>query len=290
MTAMVDCPKSHPNPVDHKFCGECGAQLATELASSPATGDGQQTPLERWQERAEVPLAGVGLVFILGASIDVIFQPHGKWDWVVPILDGAAWLVFFTEFWIRFRLADKRLRWLGRHLIEFVIIMVPALRAFQIARAAMSFNALRKLSSSAFRGQLVLYTAFGAVLLAWVASLGVLRAERGHNDEFHNIGDARWWSITTITTVGYGDTVPKTAEGRLWAAGLMLGAIGLVGSITATFASWIVQHVAEEDLPRETIKAASSEQIAEVRTEIKHLADALERHGVAVGLPSSPER
>jgi voltage-gated potassium channel len=285
MTAMVDCPKRHPNPVDHKFCGECGAKLATADAS-----DEPKTPLERWQKRAEVPLASVGLVFLLSATIDVIFQPHGKWDWVVPTLDGATWLVFFVEFWIRFRLADTRKRWLLRHAIEFVIILVPALRAFQIARVAMSFNALRRLSSSAFRGQVVLYTAFGALLLVWAASLGVLRAERGHNDEFHNIGDALWWAISTITTVGYGDTTPKMMLGRLWAAALMLGAIGLVASITAAFASFIVQHVAEEeDKAREEIQAASSAEITDVRADIKHLAEALERHGVAVGLPSSPE-
>lgn len=61
---------------------------------------------------------------------------------------------------------------------------------------------------------------------------------------------------TSITTVGYGDMYPVTTTGRVIAALLMIGGISLVGSITATIASWIVQTVTVD----ETATAAAGSQ------------------------------
>ena len=59
-----------------------------------------------------------------------------------------------------------------------------------------------------------------------------------------------WWSLATITTVGYGDMYPVTTEGRFIAAGLMFCGIGVLGVVTGSFASWLVERVEdiEEDI------------------------------------------
>ena len=51
-----------------------------------------------------------------------------------------------------------------------------------------------------------------------------------------------WWGITTMTTVGYGDVVPKTPEGRLAATILMVLGIGLFSAVTATVTSFLLEH------------------------------------------------
>ena len=80
--------------------------------------------------------------------------------------------------------------------------------------------------------------------------------------------DALWWSATTVTTVGYGDTVPVTGAGRLVAVGLMVGGIALLGAVTATLASWIIQRVAQDD---EANQSATRTQVAELTAQIAAL-------------------
>ena len=117
------------------------------------------------------------------------------------------------------------------------------------------------------------------LLLVYVASLAVLQAERGgHDKQIRTLGDALWRSASTITTVGYGDKVPATPRGKVIAVLLMIGTIGLVGSITATLASWVVQRVGEEDTASESVTTA---HIEELRAEIHSLRWQLSRHTTA---------
>jgi voltage-gated potassium channel len=69
-----------------------------------------------------------------------------------------------------------------------------------------------------------------------------------------------------------GNVIRGTVTGRIVAVLLMVGGIGLVGSITATLASWIVQRVAAEDTAEEV---ATRAQIEELREEIRRLSNLL---------------
>lgn len=72
-------------------------------------------------------------------------------------------------------------------------------------------------------------------------------AERGQvGATISSFGDAWWWAITTMTTVGYGDRYPVTTTGRFVAVGLMIGGIALLGTVTASLASWLSDRVRED--------------------------------------------
>jgi voltage-gated potassium channel len=85
-----------------------------------------------------------------------------------------------------------------------------------------------------------------------------------------------WWSITTVTTVGYGDVYPVTNTGRVIAVMLVIGEISLVGVVTAALASWIIQSVAEEETVNQVATAA---HIDELRSEIGELRQELRARG-----------
>jgi voltage-gated potassium channel len=130
---------------------------------------------------------------------------------------------------------------------------------------------------NAFRGRIVVYTVSGVLLLIYTSSLAVFDKERFlPGATINSFGKALWWSITTVTTVGYGDVYPVTNTGRIIAVLLMIGGISLVGVITAALASWIIERVSEEETVSQTATVA---HIEELRGEIRELSQELRGRG-----------
>lgn len=233
--------------------------------------------LQAWEHRVEWPLAGIALLMLVATSIEIIVQPVSGPLTHLPDLVKVCWAVFVLDYVTRLALAPDRGRWFVRHLPELAIVALPFLRPLRLLRLVILVTVLQKAVGHAIRGRVAMYATAGAVLLIWVSSLAVLQAERGQaGSKIADIGDALWWSITTMTTVGYGDTYPVTTTGRIVAALLMVGGVSLLGTITATIASWIVQRVAEEDTQAQ---AATAAQVEELRQEVSLLRAQLRGSG-----------
>lgn len=145
--------------------------------------------------------------------------------------------------------------------------------------AAVVFLAIiQRGAGSMVRGRVIVYTIGATLLTIFVAGLAVLDAEQGHHGPIQNLGDALWWAFVTITTVGYGDYFPITFEGRAVAVALMVGGIALIGIVTATLASWIVEKVSVEAKSA----AATEQQVEQLRAEVAELKDML-RESIAPG-------
>jgi voltage-gated potassium channel len=81
-----------------------------------------------------------------------------------------------------------------------------------------------------------------ATLLAIAAAV----LERLIDPEFNTLPEAFWFSIVTVTTVGYGDYVPESAAGRVVAGALMLTGIALIPLITSVVVSILVSQRSRE--------------------------------------------
>jgi voltage-gated potassium channel len=64
--------------------------------------------------------------------------------------------------------------------------------------------------------------------------------------EFPNVWLAMWWSLQTVTTVGYGDIVPREAIGRVIGAFIMLEGTAFIAIITAAITSTFVARATRE--------------------------------------------
>ncbi len=226
--------------------------------------------LERFEQRTEWPLAAIAVLFLVLYSIRVLAEPTGGARVALDYALTAVYFVFVAEYLIRLYLAERRLGWFFRHIVDFLIVALPFLRPLRLLSLAVVFNALQRAVGHTIRGKVIVYTVCGAILLVYAASLAVYDLEHHHPEaKIKTFADALWWSMTTVTTVGYGDLWPVTGLGRLVAVMLMIGGISLVGLVTATLASWIVQRVSEED---DANQAATAAHIEELRAEIRRLA------------------
>jgi len=76
----------------------------------------------------------------------------------------------------------------------------------------------------------------GGVLVT--GSLVAYYAEHPANPGFATVGDALWWGIVTLTTVGYGDIVPQTPTGRFAAVTIMITGVAVLGLLAGSLASF----------------------------------------------------
>jgi voltage-gated potassium channel len=156
----------------------------------------------------------------------------------------ATWVLFGVDFVVREALAERRPRYLLRHWLDVLIIALPLLRPLRLLGLASLLKVLNRHATAGLRGQVAIYVAGGASLMAFCGALAVLDAERKNpSANITDFGDAILWAVTTMSTVGYGNRYPITGEGRLGAALLMVGGIALLGTVTATLASWLVEQV-----------------------------------------------
>jgi voltage-gated potassium channel len=88
-------------------------------------------------------------------------------------------------------------------------------------------------------------------VLVVFSSIAILNCETSPDANIKSASDALWWSIVTITTVGYGDFYPTTLLGRIIAAVLMTAGIGLFGTFTAYIASFFFHQEEEAEEKRE---------------------------------------
>lgn len=83
----------------------------------------------------------------------------------------------------------------------------------------------------------VVILAAAAFFIIFVGGFGVFLAEQGHpGANITKYGDAVWWAVVTLATVGYGDYYPVTAVGRIIAIFMMISGVGIFALMVATFA------------------------------------------------------
>ena len=177
---------------------------------------------------------------------------------VLLILDTLYAILFMVDFFLRLRMVKDRKKYLVRlGWLDFISSFpgIPALRIIRsllIIRHAREITAVtpREIEEEA-RNRLatsVLYiiTVFGLLVISIGSILIVAVEADAPNATITNGYDAMWWSLVTISTVGYGDEFPVTGAGRIIGVFMILVGVALFSTITSFLASNFTDRGAQQ--------------------------------------------
>jgi voltage-gated potassium channel len=145
--------------------------------------------------------------------------------------------VYLADFLIRIALAPEHRRYFVTHRRNLIVVVLPATR--------LVFS-LRLLTSGFRRGNLRLFGSVAFALFLNGVTIVYFYEHRAAGANIHTYGNALWWGMETVSTVGYGDYTPVTVGGRLTAVALMVLAFAVLAVITAQIASRFIEQ-AEHD-------------------------------------------
>lgn len=198
-----------------------------------------------YEKRTDLTLSALALVYLVTFSIQSIWhEPQETWyRWLVTF-GNILWLLFALDLLFRFLMSPDKRHFFRRNWLDTITVVLPQFRALRALRAFMPNGILaRGNSKSAISGGAATSAGLAALLVIWIGSLMVLDAERGApGAEIVTIGDAIWWAFETVTTVGYGDFVPVTHLGRVFAVLIMIVGISVLGVVTASMSASLVKQ------------------------------------------------
>ncbi|KEO83238.1 ion transporter [Tumebacillus flagellatus] len=201
----------------------------------------------------------------------------------VQDVDYCMIAFFGVEYLVRLWRAENPKKFILTNWFD-LLAMIPFDVHFQLARLMRLIRLVRILRASPMlwgvvsSKQMRMIMVFMLVIVAW-SSVGILLLESGHNKGIQDYGDAVWWAIVTMTTVGYGDVSPATEGGRIIAVFLMFTGIGLIGTFTANLANhWVgfnhSQQVREAEPDDNRVRAQMKNAAMQWLYRIETLSDA----------------
>ena len=163
-------------------------------------------------------------------------------------IDFAICLIFLTDFFYYLYKSENKKIFLKGHWIDFISSIpfigvlrigrfVRIIRVFRLIRSGKIFYEYINKNKSYSTLQVILML---TGLLILLSSISVFTIENPVNPEFGSLLDSFWWSVVTLSTVGYGDVVPITPEGKVFSVMLIGMGIVLIGTLTGFLTDYFI--------------------------------------------------
>jgi voltage-gated potassium channel len=207
----------------------------------------------------------------------LIYNPTKIIEVEVYLFDSIVTAILIIDFYLRMKESKENKRtFIIKHLYEipaliplvifgffesysFLNVVFRLLRLIRLFRIIHLYS--RLLSFSAQTNNRLLYIVAVSGMAVSGGAIGLFLVEGNiSNSKVTSLGDAFWWAIVTVTTVGYGDIYPVTTEGKIIASILMIVGIGILGILISTLGASFIESRLK---PKLTIEEESKKIINE---------------------------
>ena len=239
------------------------------------TGEKMKRAINWWTKLSPTFLQVLGVIFLAGYAWPIInpnLSPalHSLCNWTLFVI----WVFFAFDYFARLSVADNKRLFVRKNLLDLAAVALPFLPLLRAIRALAAVTVLSRRNRGS-RSQQVTTSVVTLAFATWfVAGLAVTEAER-HVDgsNIQGVGDGWWWAITTMATVGYGDTYPVSTQGRIVGTALMIMGVALLGTITASIAS----NFNSTDSEDSSNGTSSASEVDDLKKRIAELEGKLEK-------------
>ncbi|MER5755110.1 potassium channel family protein [Streptomyces sp. NPDC002088] len=235
----------------------------------------EQSAQARWEQRTQRPLLALAVLFAVAYAVPIVDSSAGhSLTAACTVTEWVVWGAFAADYLMRLAIAPRRREFVRTHWLDLCAVVLPILQPLRLLRLVATLTLVGRRARMASQIRLTTYVGGAVVGLLMFGSLAVLSVEReSPNGNIRTLGDAVWWSFTTMTTVGYGDHAPTTGLGRMLAVGLMLSGIALLGVVTANIAAWFIARFEKDDVEERRQTEAIEKLVEEVRALREEVAE-----------------
>lgn len=171
---------------------------------------------------------------------------------ILAFIDLAIWVAFYCEFFIKIFVSTNYIYTLKRNWFLVIILVLPLFRVFRLVRLARFVRILRLLRLQSLVNRLkknmrtlvhnLEYVVVTLLMVILIASFVMWHIEQSTGGNIDTFGKAVWWSVITITTVGYGDLVPTSPASQIFGGVVSLVGIVLFMLVVARITSLFVMN------------------------------------------------
>ncbi len=233
--------------------------------------------VDAYQRRWRLPLDMLALVtvWLIVVPPGVISSNHTVYLILLGARIGIS-VIYAIDITARARLAPHHLYYVRRNPVSVASVFIPFLRV------VFSLQLLRVIFQ---RGNIWRFVLAASLLFLNLTIVVYFYERHAPHGNIKTIGNALWWAVVTLTTVGYGDFYPVTWEGRVAAALLMFVGFAVLATITAQISSSFIDQAAQA---RAKQSAATAPVPVEDELSLRTIADRLGRIEAEMRRPAPP--
>jgi voltage-gated potassium channel len=239
------------------------------------TGEKMKRAINWWTKLSPTFLQVLGVIFLAGYAWPIInpnLSPalHSLCNWTLFVI----WIFFAFDYFARLSITEDKRLFVRKNLLDLAAVALPFLPLLRAIRALAAVTVLSRRNRGS-RSQQVTTSVVTLAFATWfVAGLAVTEAERQiDGSNIQGVGDGWWWAITTMATVGYGDTYPVSTQGRIVGTALMIMGVALLGTITASIAS----NFNATDSKDSSAGTSSASEVDDLKKRVAELEGKLEK-------------